>query len=90
MITNVFFRNLQRFEKKYDWIWTVMIILLYIRSESLWQYASDRGLEYKEVRKIEELAIVIDTSESCSGEYVRRFLEETFAILTNKDNFSGR
>ena len=45
------------------------------------------ALEYKEVRKIEELAIVIDTSESCSGEYVRRFLEETFAILTNKDNF---
>jgi len=44
-------------------------------------------LEYKEVKKVEELAIVIDTSESCSGEYVRRFLEETFSILSNKENF---
>lgn len=45
------------------------------------------ALEYKEVKKIEELAIVIDTSESCSGDYVRRFLEETFAILSNHENF---
>ncbi|MGN0203787.1 MAG: VWA-like domain-containing protein [Coprococcus sp.] len=45
------------------------------------------SLEYKEVKKIEELAIVIDTSESCSGDYVRRFLEETFAILSNHENF---
>ena len=44
-------------------------------------------LEYKESEKIEELAIVIDTSESCSGDTVRRFLEETFAILTDKENF---
>lgn len=45
------------------------------------------ALEYKEVKKIEELAIVIDTSESCSGDYVRRFLEETFAILSDHENF---
>lgn len=44
-------------------------------------------LEYKEVKKIEEMAIVIDTSESCSGDYVRRFLEETFAILSSRENF---
>lgn len=44
-------------------------------------------LEYKEVKKIEEMAIVIDTSESCSGDYVRRFLEETFAILSGRENF---
>ena len=44
-------------------------------------------LEYKEVKKIEELAIVIDTSESCSGDYVRRFLEETFTILSSQENF---
>ncbi len=47
-------------------------------------------LEYKESRKIEELAIVIDTSESCEGEYVRRFLEETFAILMSRDQFFRR
>jgi predicted metal-dependent peptidase len=45
------------------------------------------ALEYKEVKKIEELAIVIDTSESCSGDYVRRFLEETFSILSDRENF---
>jgi predicted metal-dependent peptidase len=45
------------------------------------------ALEYREVKKVEELAIVIDTSESCSGEYVQRFLEETFSILSDRENF---
>lgn len=45
------------------------------------------ALEYKEVRKIEELAIAIDTSESCEGETIRRFLEETFAILRSGESF---
>ena len=34
-------------------------------------------LEYKEQHKIEDFVIVIDTSMSCSGELVKRFLEET-------------
>lgn len=45
------------------------------------------ALEYKEVRKVEELAIAIDTSESCEGETIRRFLEETFAILRSGESF---
>lgn len=45
------------------------------------------ALEYKEVKKIEELAIAIDTSESCEGETIRRFLEETFAILCDGESF---
>lgn len=45
------------------------------------------ALEYKEEKKVEELAIAIDTSESCEGETVRRFLEETFAILQSGDSF---
>lgn len=45
------------------------------------------ALEYKEVKKIEELAIAIDTSESCEGETIRRFLEETFAILRDGESF---
>jgi predicted metal-dependent peptidase len=44
-------------------------------------------LEYKESKKVEELAIVIDTSESCSGDTVRRFLNETFSILRDRENF---
>lgn len=44
-------------------------------------------LETKEANKIEELVIVIDTSGSCSGEAVRSFLEQTYAILKEKDSF---
>lgn len=45
------------------------------------------ALEYKEVKKVEELVIAIDTSESCEGETVRRFLEETYAILRSSESF---
>lgn len=44
-------------------------------------------LEYKEVNKLEELVIAIDTSGSCSRETVQRFLEETYTILSEKENF---
>ncbi len=44
-------------------------------------------LEYREVRKLRELVIAIDTSGSCSGEMVRHFLEETWEILREKENF---
>lgn len=44
-------------------------------------------LEYKEGHKLEELVIAIDTSGSCSREMVQRFLEETYAILNEKENF---
>lgn len=44
-------------------------------------------LEYKEVNRLEELVIAIDTSGSCDGETVRRFLEETYSILSEKENF---
>lgn len=47
-------------------------------------------LEYKEVNRLEELVIAIDTSGSCDGETVRRFLEETYSILSEKENFSIR
>lgn len=39
-------------------------------------------LEYREGKKVQELAVVIDTSGSCSKELVTRFLEETLEILT--------
>jgi predicted metal-dependent peptidase len=44
-------------------------------------------LEYKEVHKLEELVIAIDTSGSCSGAIVRNFLEETGAIFRERDAF---
>ena len=44
-------------------------------------------LETKEVRKIEELVIALDTSGSCSGEVVQAFLQETYDILTDGTAF---
>lgn len=45
------------------------------------------ALEYKEVEKIEELVIAIDTSESCSDGMIKGFLEETYNILQSKESF---
>ena len=47
-------------------------------------------LETKEVKKVAEFVIVIDTSMSCSGDLVRRFLEETYGILMEQNNFFQR
>ncbi|MCD8361429.1 MAG: VWA-like domain-containing protein [Lachnospiraceae bacterium] len=44
-------------------------------------------LEYKEVYRLEELVIAIDTSGSCSGEAVGRFLDETWELLAGQENF---
>ncbi len=44
-------------------------------------------LEWKETKKVEEFAVVIDTSMSCSGELVRRFLEETYSVLSENNSF---
>lgn len=43
--------------------------------------------ETREVKKVEEFAVVIDTSMSCSGQLVRRFLEETYEVLSENESF---
>lgn len=43
--------------------------------------------ETREVKKIEEFVIAIDTSMSCSGEAVKRFLQETYGILKEEESF---
>ena len=44
-------------------------------------------LETKEIRRIEDFVIVIDTSMSCSGDLVRKFLEETYSVLSQSESF---
>lgn len=44
-------------------------------------------LEYKDVNKIREFVIVIDTSASCRGDIVRKFLTKTYEILKGTENF---
>ena len=43
--------------------------------------------EWTEMQKIEEFVIVIDTSMSCSGELVKKFLEETYTVLSEQNSF---
>lgn len=43
--------------------------------------------EYKEEHRIEDFAIVLDTSGSCSGPLIRQFVEETFSILSETESF---
>ena len=47
-------------------------------------------LESREVKKIREFVIVIDTSYSTSGELVEQFLRETANILHQSDSFFAR
>ena len=47
-------------------------------------------LETKEERKVEDFVIVIDTSMSCKGELVRKFLEETYSVLSESESFFRR
>ena len=44
-------------------------------------------LEYKENRKIKEFVIAVDTSESCDGILIKRFVEEAFSILKTAESF---
>lgn len=47
-------------------------------------------LETKEMKKIEDFVIVIDTSMSCKGELVKHFLEETYSVLSESERFFRR
>lgn len=44
-------------------------------------------LETKEEQRVEDFIIVIDTSMSCKGELVQRFLEETYSVLGESESF---
>lgn len=44
-------------------------------------------LEYKEVNKIQEFIIVLDTSGSCSKDLIMKFLHESYKILTTSGSF---
>lgn len=44
-------------------------------------------LEYKDVNKIKEFVVVLDTSASCRGKVVQAFLNKTYNILKSSENF---
>ena len=45
-------------------------------------------LEYKETQRIRDFVIAIDTSESCQGDLVKRFVEHTFEIIKKQEDFA--
>lgn len=47
-------------------------------------------LEYKDVKRIREFAIIIDTSGSVSGELVQTFVKKTYNILKNTESFFSK
>lgn len=47
-------------------------------------------LEYKEDKAVREFVIAIDTSGSCSGDLVKKFLNKTYSILKSTESFSSR
>ena len=44
-------------------------------------------LEYKEVKRIREFVIAIDTSGSVAGELVQKFIQKTYNILKQEESF---
>ncbi|MBQ3489426.1 MAG: metallopeptidase [Clostridia bacterium] len=47
-------------------------------------------LEYKEVKRIKEFVIAIDTSGSVAGELVQKFMQKTFNILKSEETFFSK
>lgn len=44
-------------------------------------------LEYKDVKKVKDFAVVLDTSASCRGSIVQSFLEKTYQIMKEEESF---
>lgn len=47
-------------------------------------------LEYRESKRIREFVIAIDTSGSCQGKTVERFLRKTYSILKSSESYFAR
>lgn len=43
--------------------------------------------ETKEVHKVEDFVIAVDTSISCKEELIRKFLEQTYSVLSESESF---
>ena len=47
-------------------------------------------LEYKDVKRIKEFVIAIDTSGSTSGELVQKFMQKTYNVLKSTESFFSK
>ncbi|MCD8022563.1 MAG: VWA-like domain-containing protein, partial [Lachnospiraceae bacterium] len=58
--------------------------------KTLGRIALIEPLEYKEEYLVREFVIAIDTSGSCSGDLVQKFLNKTYNILKSTESFSRK
>ena len=73
--------NVEINDDEFDYIFYTYGLKLYDRMPLV------EPLEYKEVKKIREFVIAIDTSESVSGDIVQKFVTKTWNILKQSENF---
>ena len=73
--------NVEINDDEFDYIFYTYGMKLYDRMPLV------EPLEYKEVKKIREFVIAIDTSESVSGDIVQTFVTKTWNILKQSENF---
>ena len=68
-------------DDEFDYIFYTYGLQLYERMPLI------EPLEYKEVKRIKEFVIAIDTSGSTSGELVQKFVQKTYNILKSTESF---
>ncbi len=71
-------------EDEFDYIFYTYGLKLYKRIPLI------EPLEYKETKLVREFVIAIDTSGSCSGELVQKFIEKTYNILLETESFFSK
>ena len=73
--------NLQVNDDEFDYIFYTYGLKLYERMPLI------EPLEYKEVQRVREFVIALDTSESVAGELIQTFVTKTWNILKQTENF---
>ncbi len=73
--------NVQVNDEEFDYIYYTYGLSLYENMPLV------EPLEYKDVKKVRDFVIVLDTSASCQGKTVRAFLSKTYSILKSQESF---
>lgn len=73
--------NVQINDDEFDYVFYTYGMKLYGRMPLI------EPLEYKEVKRVREFVIALDTSESVAGELVQTFVNKTWNMLKQTDNF---
>lgn len=71
-------------DDEFDYIFYTYGLKLYDRMPLI------EPLEYKEVKRIREFAIAIDTSGSVQGSLVQRFIQKTYDVLKSEESFFSK